>query len=52
MRYRLRTLLIVLAVGPVMLWAIWLDWAAVAMNAVVLLCLAWLFRFNPLHRSP
>jgi len=48
MQFRLRTLLIALAVGPWILAAIWFDWAAVAMNAIVLLCLAWLFKFNPL----
>ena len=26
MQFRLRTLLIVLAVGPVVLWAVWLLW--------------------------
>jgi len=26
MRYRLRTLLIVLALGPAVLWAAWLAW--------------------------
>ena len=45
MRFRLRTLLIVLAVGPVVLTAIWFDWTTVAMNALLLWCLAGLFKF-------
>lgn len=30
MRYRLRTLLIVLAFGPIVIWGGWLAWKAIA----------------------
>jgi hypothetical protein len=33
MRYRLRTLLIVLALGPPLLWAAWLAWNALRPNS-------------------
>ena len=33
MRYRLRTLLIVLALGPPLIWAIWLAWQTMQSDA-------------------
>jgi|GEM_PF-5160203 hypothetical protein len=45
MQFRLRTLLILLALGPPLLAAIWFDWATVAINASFLWCLAALFEF-------
>jgi hypothetical protein len=30
LRYKLRTLLIVLALGPILIWAVWLVWLTIA----------------------
>lgn len=45
MRFRLRTLLIVLAVGPPLLAAIWLHWTMVVMTAAFLLSLVEVVEF-------
>ena len=45
MQFRLRTLLIVLALGPPLLAALWLDCASVVMTAAFVLCLAEVVKF-------
>lgn len=55
MRYRLRTLMILLAVGPPLLAAIWFDLATVVMVFLCILCLTEVVEFvrvNTPRRRP